>query len=149
MKPWIKKLAQIGLEHPELRDEIREIVRAAAYDGNPDGKPIYDHEIDHGYSEPLGGGTDVMRRLQNQYRKEQGLDQRPASPQIPKQGAILPTSYLRNSFYSFSDGVISLTDAVRSNQATASDKKLQQLLKQANGNLDSINRHLNKTYDWD
>lgn len=56
----------------------------AAYKGNPDGKPIYPNTIDHGYGKPLSGGTDVMRRLQNQLLHEQGSDdqKRPESPRL-------------------------------------------------------------------
>jgi len=71
-------------------------VRLGAYSGNPDGKPIYDHEIDHGYGQPLAGGTDVMRRLQNQYRKEQGLPERPSNPEIPKMAARVAMRHIKN-----------------------------------------------------
>jgi hypothetical protein len=56
----------------------------STYSGNPGGKPIYPNAIDHGYGEPLAGGTDVMRRLQNQLLHEQGLDdlKRPESPRL-------------------------------------------------------------------
>lgn len=147
MKPWIKKLAQIGLDHPELREDIRYIVEAA-YSGNPDGKPIYDHEIDHGYSEPLGGGTDVMRRMQNQFRKEQGLPERPASPEIPKTaGGKTKVEHLRKPYYAFSDGLIGFTSAARSTLKT--DPNLKKLVEQANKDLDRITRYLNAHYEWD
>lgn len=60
------------------------IRRMATYEGNPDGDPIYPNTIDHGYGEPLSGGTDVMRRLQNQLLHEQGSDdlKRPNSPRL-------------------------------------------------------------------
>ena len=217
MKPWIKKLAKIGLDHPELRDEIREIVREAvskkwwvgylgdakdkpvtpgevfqeshsgwkpnkdgtwgsyvavsgpyggkpdaqraskrapkkaAYDGNADGKPIYDNDINHGYEEPLGGGTDVMRRLQNQFRQEQGLPERPASPEIPKQGAKSEkpeAAHLRKPYYSFTDGLVGFTDAIRGG-TTSKDANLQKLVRQANAMLDRITRHINANYNWD
>ena len=44
----------------------------SAYSGNPDGKPIYPNKIDHGEKEPLAGGTDVVRRLQDKLLHEQG-----------------------------------------------------------------------------
>ena len=58
--------------------------KRATYSGNPDGAPIYPNQIDHGYGEPLAGGTDVMRRLQNQLLHEQGTDNlmRPESPRL-------------------------------------------------------------------
>lgn len=65
------------------------------YAGNADGQPIYDHEINHGYDQPLAGGTDVMRRLQNQYRKEQGRPERPPNPEIPKMAARVAMRHLK------------------------------------------------------
>ena len=58
--------------------------KLASYEGNPDGRPIYPNEIQHGYGEPLAGGHDVMRRLQNNLLYEQGnTDQmRPTSPRV-------------------------------------------------------------------
>ena len=47
-------------------------VRAAAYSGNPDGKPIYTREVDHGYEEPISGGSNVMVELVENLRREQG-----------------------------------------------------------------------------
>lgn len=62
-----------------------DVAKDAGYKGNPDGKDIYPNEVDHGYDEPLAGGHDVMRRLQNQLVHEQGNDDqvRPAAPEIP------------------------------------------------------------------
>jgi len=59
-------------------------LKVAAYSGNPDGSSIYPADIDHGYGEPLAGGTDVMRKLQNQLLHEQGNDEwrRPESPKL-------------------------------------------------------------------
>jgi hypothetical protein len=48
----------------------------AAYSGNPDGKPIYDVKVDHGEVHALSGGHDIMKRLQDQYRIEQGGEAR-------------------------------------------------------------------------
>jgi len=60
--------------------------KESGYKGNPGGEDIYPYEIDHGYDEPLAGGTDVMRRLQNQYLHEQGdvVPQRPESPKVAR-----------------------------------------------------------------
>jgi len=44
----------------------------AGYDANPDGEDIYPKDVDHGYVEPLAGGTDVMQQLQNRLLREQG-----------------------------------------------------------------------------
>jgi hypothetical protein len=76
---------RIAAKLPKGDPTRRGILEAiASYDGNADGNAIYDHEIDHGYEQPLAGGTDVMKRLQNQFRKEQGLPEREPSPVIPK-----------------------------------------------------------------
>lgn len=69
---------------PEKHKKDPRDKEAQSYSGNPDGKPIYPNEIQHGYGEPLAGGTDVMRRLQNNLLHEQGnTDQmRPTSPRV-------------------------------------------------------------------
>jgi len=56
--------------------------KVATYSGNPNGKPIYPHEVDHGYDQPLAGGSDVMKRLQNKLLQEQGQPQRPDNPRL-------------------------------------------------------------------
>jgi len=81
----LSTIIRIASELPKGDPTRRKLLRLAAYSGNPSGKPIYEHEIDHGYDEPLSGGSDVMRRLQNQYLKEQGNPERPPSPVIPKE----------------------------------------------------------------
>jgi len=43
-----------------------------SYTGNPGGQPLYPNEIDHGYEEPIRGGTGVMRDLVKSLRHEQG-----------------------------------------------------------------------------
>lgn len=44
------------------------------YSGNPDNKPIYPVEIDHGVDKPLSGGTDVVLNLSRNLVKEQGRE---------------------------------------------------------------------------
>jgi len=44
----------------------------AAYTGNPGGKPIYPNKVDHGYEDPIAGGSDVMQDLVQDLRHEQG-----------------------------------------------------------------------------
>jgi len=56
--------------------------RWAAYSGNPDGKPIYPVEVDHGDSQALSGGHDIMKRLQDRYRIEQGHEPREQNPRL-------------------------------------------------------------------
>lgn len=63
-------------------------VRVAAYGGNPNGQPIYPHEVDHGYDQPLAGGSDVMKRLQNRLLQEQGQPQRPENPRLANRVAL-------------------------------------------------------------
>jgi hypothetical protein len=72
-----------------FREKHIQVSRLASYEGNPDGDPIYPNEIEHGYGEPLAGGTDVMRRLQNQLLHEQGTDDlmRPESPRLAQRVA--------------------------------------------------------------
>lgn len=62
--------------------------RSAGYKGNPDGKDIYPREVDHGEHEALSGGFDVMKRLQERYRVEQGHEgPYDNSPQLTNQSA--------------------------------------------------------------
>ena len=60
------------------------LAKQGTYSGNSDGKPIYPNDIEHGYEEPIAGGTDIMRKLQNQLLHEQGNDDqmRPDSPRL-------------------------------------------------------------------
>lgn len=58
------------------------IDRDAAYSGNPDGKPIFDVKIDHGEDQPLSGGWDIMKRLQDRYLVEQGKKPRDPNPRL-------------------------------------------------------------------
>lgn len=44
----------------------------ASYEGNPDGEGIYPVDIDHGYDEPVSGGTNVIQQLQKDLLREQG-----------------------------------------------------------------------------
>jgi len=69
---------------PLIINHVHRAQKTAGYKGNPDGKDIYPAEIGHGYGEPLAGGTDVMRRLQNNLLHEQGSDHlmRPESPKV-------------------------------------------------------------------
>jgi hypothetical protein len=78
----LRKHHQDGLK---AGSEDRVASRYAAskpYSGNPDGKPIYPNAVDHGDTgEPLAGGTDIMRRVQNKLLEEQGNPKRPRSPE--------------------------------------------------------------------
>lgn len=88
--------------HPKHRGQARWAVeklanrflheRDAAYSGNPDGKPIYDVEVDHGEHQALAGGTDVMKRLQDRYLVEQGSQPREKNPRLAS-AKITPEEY--------------------------------------------------------
>lgn len=68
-----KKLRRLLAEEGLLRKASdRSDLTAASYSGNPDGKPIYPNEIDHGYNDPISGGSDVMVNLVEDLRREQG-----------------------------------------------------------------------------
>jgi len=86
----LKKIHGGGI--PEWVLKTAALDRRSGYKGNPDGKDIYPNEINHGAKgEPLAGGTDVMRRLQNDLLHEQGNDtwRRPESPKV----ASLPADF--------------------------------------------------------
>ena len=61
----------------------------AACSGNPDGKPIYDVDVDHGEHQPLSGDHDIMKRLQDRHIKKQGSPQREKNPRLARSGANL------------------------------------------------------------
>jgi len=149
------RLARIARDNPAMRPLLLPLIQEArvvatvetpargapfavkaSYEGNPNGQPIYDHAINHGYDEPLAGGTDVMRRLQNQLRKEQGLSERPPSPEIPKTaGDKLGAAYnaVVGSVFVFAEVV---------QEATPKNAKLRALARKAHALLDEIHRAL-------
>jgi hypothetical protein len=73
-------LDKLKRERPELR--------LAGVDPpyEQDGKPIYPKPIDHGYDQPLSGGHDIMKRLQDQLVQEQGRPDwdRPDNPRLAR-----------------------------------------------------------------
>jgi hypothetical protein len=69
-------------------DRLSRAYLMAAYSGNPDGKPIYDVKVDHGEYQALSGGWDVMKRLQDRYRIEQGHPPRDGNPQLTNETAM-------------------------------------------------------------
>lgn len=82
IRDWVQDIKEKGKSverriQPDAWDK-----KYAGYTGNPDSEDIYPTKINHGYDEPLAGGTDVMRRLQNILLLEQGLDPRPESPKL-------------------------------------------------------------------
>jgi hypothetical protein len=118
-----------------------------AYTGNPNGQGIYPNEIDHGYTEPLAGGTDVMRKLQNQFLHEQGREQRPDSPRLAAEKYKTPA--VRNPFYSLSDGAVGMESAVKSEGHLSKDAKLVGLVGKVVAATDALHKYLNATYIWD
>ena len=74
--PGLEFLARI--RHVNLTKEFQDGQKAgqenkqAAYSGNPDGEPIYPVQVDHGEEHALSGGHDIMKRLQDELRIEQG-----------------------------------------------------------------------------
>jgi hypothetical protein len=74
---------RLAYENRELRPHLMALLRRARAE-DPKTTDIYPHKMDHGWTEPLAGGTDIMRRVQNQFRHEQGLPTRPDSEIVPK-----------------------------------------------------------------
>lgn len=75
--PWVMTDPQYMGDVDDMAEFIADQVapeqgRRAGYTGNPGGKDIYPNQMDHGYNQPLAGGTDVMVQLQNQLVTEQG-----------------------------------------------------------------------------
>lgn len=60
----------------------RWMLKQGAYSGNPNGKPIYPVRVDHGENQPLTGGHDIMKRLQDRLRVEQGGSPREPNPRL-------------------------------------------------------------------
>jgi hypothetical protein len=87
----IQKLAKLALENPELREELMPIIKAAsAYTQvtGPETTEIYEKKVDHGYDQPLSGGHDIMKRLQDQFLIEQGREPRDKNPRLAATHAL-------------------------------------------------------------
>lgn len=76
MTPF-QKLVRLAYTHPELRAALVPVLRRhrTACDAQ-------EPKIDHGYDQPLAGGTDVMKRLQDQLLIEQGREPREPNPRL-------------------------------------------------------------------
>jgi len=82
-KPKHKKpVAAASIER--VAQKFMRMAAEAAYSGNPDGKPIYDVNVDHGEDQALSGGHDIMKRLQDRYLKEQGSLEREKNPRLAR-----------------------------------------------------------------
>ena len=61
---------------------LRRANMATEITGPPTTTEVYEKEIDHGYDQPLSGGFDVMKRLQDQLLIEQGREPRKKNPRL-------------------------------------------------------------------
>ena len=82
MNRLMRATVRLAHENPSLRPARLPILKK--YAEKPETTDIYPHKMDHGWTEPLAGGSDIMRRVQNQFRHEQGLPTRPDSETVPK-----------------------------------------------------------------
>ena len=82
LKAIRQNLYRAGMRQGADRFRPPENARLAGYSGNPDGGDIYPHEIDHGYNQPLSGGWDIMKRLQDRLLIEQGRPPREPNPRL-------------------------------------------------------------------
>jgi len=82
MNRLMRATVRLAHENPSLRPALLPILKK--YAEKPETTDIYPHKMDHGWTEPLAGGSDIMRRVQNQFRHEQGLPTRPDSETVPK-----------------------------------------------------------------
>lgn len=89
MHDLIKKAAAYALDHPESREVLKPLIREALEARKEAGVSPYQGIIDHGYEQPLSGGTDVMKRLQNQLLLEQGREPRDVGPRLASDGASM------------------------------------------------------------
>jgi len=146
-----KAAARLALENPEIRDSLVPLLKK--YAERPETTDIYPHKMDHGWTEPLAGGSDIMRRVQNQFRQEQGLPTRPDSEVVPKvarQGGKLPVSTdLRHPYYEMTDAVGLLQAAVQAEPNVRRDRKVQKALSALDTASAFLYRELNAHYLWD
>ncbi len=78
LTPLQRRMIRLASQDEALRGPLLSLL--GGYTGNPDGKDIYENEIDHGTDQPLAGGTDVMKRLQDELLHEQGRPSREKNP---------------------------------------------------------------------
>ncbi|MDB4278173.1 hypothetical protein N9917_01085 [Deltaproteobacteria bacterium] len=64
------------------RRELLRMAKNDSYDGNADGKAIYPGKMDHGYDQALSGGHDIMKRVVDNLRIEQGSKPRDPNPRL-------------------------------------------------------------------
>ncbi len=89
--------AYLAVKAAKLMDPYKKWT--ASYSGNPNGEPIYENEIDHGYDQPISGGNDVMKALQNKLLLEQGSEPRPKNPRIAECVDVENDPYVENDLW--------------------------------------------------
>jgi hypothetical protein len=90
MKNLIKQAAQHALDYPESQSRLKPLIQAALDFRKATGiSPIDGKPINHGYDQPLAGGTDVMKRLQDQLLIEQGRATRDTNPRLAAEDMVL------------------------------------------------------------
>lgn len=82
-------ILRIASELPVGDPTRRRLILLASYDGNPDGKAIYPGKMDHGYDQALSGGHDIMKRVVDNLRIEQGSEPRDPNPRLAARVADL------------------------------------------------------------
>jgi hypothetical protein len=83
----MQRLAKLALDHPELRPDLMPILKrmkegAATEITGPPTTEVFEKKIDHGYEQPIAGGTDIMKRLQDKFLIEQGREPREPNPRL-------------------------------------------------------------------
>lgn len=89
----IKKAAAFALDHPESQTALKPLILealAARKAKQATGVSPYQGIIDHGYDQALSGGTDVMKRLQNQLLLEQSREPRDVGSRLASGGIMTP-----------------------------------------------------------
>ena len=93
--PLRSKLIRLAMVNTELRLHLLPILKRAYEDALSDQRgqgtfPV--NQIDHGYEQSLAGGTDVMKRLQDQLLIEQGRSPREHNPRL---AAVTPVAVFK------------------------------------------------------
>ena len=153
----IQKLARVALDHPELRGDIVPIIEQwkTAQGEQPKTTDIYPTAMNHGWDEPLSGGTDVMRRVQNDFRHEQGLPTRPSSPEVPKVAAKKGDKRspvetdIRHPYYDMGDQMGSLEDALKGDPKVSKDRAVMKAFSDLRKADKDLYKELTARYLWD
>lgn len=150
MDSLMRATARLAKNNPALRDFLVPILKKYAED--PKTTDIYPHKMDHGWTEPLAGGSDIMRRVQNQFRHEQGLPTRPDSEVVPKVAGDtrLPVSTdIRHPYYYMTDYMGSLEDALKGDPNVSKDRKVMRAFADLRKADIALYKALGAKYLWD